>query len=153
MPLTGHNRLNKDLLVYDFLKTCWSWPHLLYYGMFISAFIQCKFLQYHCILIGRVIFIPLWEYKVHCISIDFHSNESCIFQIFTWFLKVTFHLQLLHNIGSILHVVLYVLGPILHPIVCTPPSSTLHCQSLFTLPTSNHSCVLSVSLFLLCYIS
>ena len=45
-----------DLLVYDFWKTRWSLPHLLYYGIFISAFIQCKFLQYHCNLINSVQF-------------------------------------------------------------------------------------------------
>ena len=39
-------------------------------------------------------------------------------------LKVTFHLQLLQNIGYIPHFVQYILEPILHPTVCTSHSPT-----------------------------
>ena len=55
------------------------------------------------------------------------------------FLKVTFHLQLLQNIGYIPHVIHYILEPVLHPTVCTahaltpvaPPPSPLVTSSLF----------------------
>ena len=44
------------------------------------------------------------------------------FLIFIQFLKVTFHLQLLQNIGSIPRVVQYILEPTLHPTVYTSHS-------------------------------
>ena len=52
------------------------------------------------------------------------SYGSSIFSFLYTTLKVTFHLQLLQNIGYITCVVQYILEPILHPIVCTSPSAT-----------------------------
>ena len=46
------------------------------------------------------------------------------FLLFYIILKVTFHLQLLQNIGYILCFVQYILEPILHAIVCTSCSPT-----------------------------
>ena len=43
---------------------------------------------------------------------------------FIQFLKVTFRLQLVQNIGSIPRVVQYILEPVLHPVVCTSSSLT-----------------------------
>ena len=72
---------------------------------------------------------------------------------FIQFLNVTFHLQLLQNIGYIPHVVQYILEPILHPLVCVshsptpilpfPPSTPLVTISWFSM---------SVSLFLPFYV-
>ena len=67
------------------------------------------------------------------------------------FLKVTFYLQLLQNIGYIPHIVQYILQPILHPIVCTSHSPT----PILPLPLSLITISLfsiSVSLLLFCYI-
>ena len=53
-----------------------------------------------------------------------------LFKILIQFLKVTFHLQLLQNIGSIPCVVQYIPEPILHPIVYTS-----HCPTpILSLP-------------------
>ena len=54
---------------------------------------------------------------------------------FIQFLKVTFHLQLLKNIGYIPCVVQYILEPILHRIVCTSHSQPLYRPSP---STGNH---------------
>ena len=56
------------------------------------------------------------------------------FLIFIQFLKVTFHLELLQNIGYIPSVVQYILEPILYLIVCTS------CPA----PTGNHYLVVYI---------
>ena len=68
---------------------------------------------------------------------------------FVQILKVAFHLQLLHNIGYIPHVVQYILEPILYTTVCTSHSPIL----LLPLPPVTTSLFsISVSLLLICYI-
>ena len=63
------------------------------------------------------------------------SLSLLIFKIFIQFLKVTFHLQLLQNIGYIPHVVQHILEPILHPVACISHSLT----SILPAPTTgNH---------------
>ena len=47
------------------------------------------------------------------------SPIRCFFNFFIQFGKVTFHLQLLPNIGYFPRVVQYILEPLLHPILCT----------------------------------
>ena len=54
------------------------------------------------------------------------------------FLKVTFHLQFLQNIGSIPRVAQYILEPILHPVVCTSHPQTYILLPPPPLPTGNH---------------
>ena len=60
---------------------------------------------------------------VHCLNFSLFyllfKSLNCI-----QFLKVTFHLQLLQNIGYIPHVVQYIPEPILYLIVC--PLTPLH---------------------------
>ena len=65
--------------------------------------------------------------KVRVLSNSATQLSKCLFLflkilkffIFIQFLKVTFHLQLLQNIGYISRVVQYILEPIVHPVVCT----------------------------------
>ena len=59
--------------------------------------------------------------------------KSLNYFVFYTILKVTFHLQLLQNIGYIPHVVQYILEPILYPIVCISPIPMLP-----LLATGNH---------------
>ena len=64
------------------------------------------------------------------------------------FLKVTFHLQLLQNIGSVPRVVRYIFEPVSHPVACA-----FHTPSLPFPPTSSPSLFsVLVSLLLFCYI-
>ena len=85
---------------------------------------------------------------VHCLNFSlFYLFVKSL--NFIQFLKVTFHLQLLQNIGYIPHVVQYIPEPMLYLIVCPlspphiiPAPSPLVTTSLFSV---------SVSLLFLCY--
>ena len=79
---------------------------------------------------------------VHCLNFSLFyllfKSLNCI-----QFLKVTFHLQLLQNIGYIPHVVQYIPEPILYLIVCpltplhvTPAPLPLVTASLFSVSVS-----------------
>ena len=58
----------------------------------------------------------------------------CLWQnLFIYLFMVTFHLQLLQNIGYIPHVVQYNLEPVFHPTACASHSSTP-----LPTPTGNH---------------
>ena len=52
-------------------------------------------------------------------DMTYRLNNKQLIKISVQFLKVTFHLQLRHNVGSFPRVVQYILELILHPIVCT----------------------------------
>ena len=75
----------------------------------------------------------------------FYFNFKKIYTI----LKVTFHLQLLQNIGYIPHVGQYILGPILHPVVCACHPATPMCPPRTSVTTSLFSVSVSLLLFLL----
>ena len=52
-------------------------------------------------------------------DMTYRLNNKQLIKFSVQFLKVTFHLQLRHNVGSFPRVVQYILELILHPIVCT----------------------------------
>lgn len=89
----------------------------------VSSFLLQKFtaviilIQRYLHPLANIFATTRWKQCIPFLSFRIVTFKN-IFKFLVQFLKVTFHLQLLQNIGYIPSVIQYNLEPILHPLVC-----------------------------------